>query len=539
LITPARTLALLLALALSASCSGIRGWQQRQTQKQRETELADVAKGWCQTIRASQVIPVYPLTEDLQPGDVFLVSETMESQSEEYKRKGFLPLDYHLTRLQPKGYDAFYSHSILQGGAPSPVLVPGAWMRPNGAPPAANETWNMAARAAFPSYSFSVQSGGGFSLALPVQGVPVGLSLLGTQAASGTIAISDAKTLGVDMLSLWQELQTWAYDNRALLAPYASTPDRAGYVRMVTRVYLTGGVAVSVSSGSSFGAGADAGVPRPIDLLEPREGGAAETSAQQYTDSLRLLNESLAQTGGGPGGSLRITAAGGNTVSLKETFDPPLVIGYLGFDCRILAGGALGNPVPTRIALEDPGRAHAIQARDRIAAVHRAASVDAEIGLMRDYAADELANGALRRSAIAILESFDELERFVRDEMPTYYRVPQAGVFVLRRDIFGESEGSEGDTGYARFLRFKNSLALSKNAIDAALEQDTFEVVEADLMRLTVSPGDGGPELDRIERDRAEIAGLLEAEPWKGAQQEVEYALQQWRRHRESIPQTP
>jgi hypothetical protein len=25
------------------------------------------------TIRASQVVPVYPLTEDLQPGEVFLV----------------------------------------------------------------------------------------------------------------------------------------------------------------------------------------------------------------------------------------------------------------------------------------------------------------------------------------------------------------------------------------------------------------------------------------------------------------------------------
>jgi len=40
---------------------------------ERQHQLERVAKDWCLTIRASQVIPVYPLTEDLQPGDVFLV----------------------------------------------------------------------------------------------------------------------------------------------------------------------------------------------------------------------------------------------------------------------------------------------------------------------------------------------------------------------------------------------------------------------------------------------------------------------------------
>ena len=43
-----------------------------------ERELEDVAKEWCLTIRASQVLPVYPLTEDLQPGDVFVVPSGIE-----------------------------------------------------------------------------------------------------------------------------------------------------------------------------------------------------------------------------------------------------------------------------------------------------------------------------------------------------------------------------------------------------------------------------------------------------------------------------
>ena len=54
-------------------------------------------------IRASQVIPVYPLTEDLQPGDVLLVRTPIEEQAKLYKKKGFLPLDQHLVRLYTKG----------------------------------------------------------------------------------------------------------------------------------------------------------------------------------------------------------------------------------------------------------------------------------------------------------------------------------------------------------------------------------------------------------------------------------------------------
>ena len=39
----------------------------------RQAQLEGVAKDWCATIRASQVIPVYPPTADLLPGDMFLV----------------------------------------------------------------------------------------------------------------------------------------------------------------------------------------------------------------------------------------------------------------------------------------------------------------------------------------------------------------------------------------------------------------------------------------------------------------------------------
>ncbi|MBK8016687.1 MAG: hypothetical protein IPK20_08145, partial [Betaproteobacteria bacterium] len=78
------------------------------TTKPAASQLERIAKDWALGIRASQVIPVYPLTEDLQPGDVFLVQTPVEEQTRLYLEKGFLPLENLVTRLRVSGYQDFY-----------------------------------------------------------------------------------------------------------------------------------------------------------------------------------------------------------------------------------------------------------------------------------------------------------------------------------------------------------------------------------------------------------------------------------------------
>ena len=79
-----------LAAALIASCAASK-----------QDQVERVAKDWCMTIRASQVMPVYPLTQDIQPGDVFLVQLTIDQQQKAWEEQGYLPLDNHLARLEP------------------------------------------------------------------------------------------------------------------------------------------------------------------------------------------------------------------------------------------------------------------------------------------------------------------------------------------------------------------------------------------------------------------------------------------------------
>ncbi|MCW5627164.1 MAG: hypothetical protein KIT73_20775, partial [Burkholderiales bacterium] len=177
------------ALAGMAGCS---------TPKMSASQLERVAKDWSLGIRASQVIPVYPLTEDLQPGDVFLVQTPSADQVKIYLDKGFLPLENLVTRLPVSGYRDFYRgwRGVDTDGMPTP---PRGWQFP-GDDAAAD--YALAPLAAFPSYGFSVSRSTGLNVAIPVQSVPVGLNLLDSASADGTITLKDAYTYALPARSL-------------------------------------------------------------------------------------------------------------------------------------------------------------------------------------------------------------------------------------------------------------------------------------------------------------------------------------------------
>ena len=342
-----------------------------------ETEVQKAAKDWCMTIRGSQVIPVYPLTEDIQPGDIFLVQVPIDKQQKLYKQNGFLALDNHLDRLNPTGYDRFYDHSFFTKGVTNEL--PRDWIRPTGT----NESWQLAPHVAFPSYSFTVRNGAGMNLAGPVEGVPVGLSLMASDAASGTIEIKDSCTLGVDTISLYHQLQDWARLNPDFLMWFGPNGKATNYLRIVTRIYATGKMSVSLMDASSRSGGLDVGVPKPVNLittsLPTNSTNTSEATLQNYTNGWNILSQmvqaaSAAKDAAGnilPGGSLRLTAASARSVSLDESFTPLIVFGYIGFDCAIGENGELGLPIPTyatigKIPLNGTIRSYADQASAKL-----------------------------------------------------------------------------------------------------------------------------------------------------------------------------
>jgi len=340
----------------------------------KEEQLQNVAKDWSLVIRASQVIPVYPLTEDLRPGDIFLV-ETPLQEAEQYKGKGYLRLDQHLARLHGLDYQEFYekSHGVIDD-----VKPPAHWQFPpkrernTATPPPGTEpnkhteetAWSRAPRAAFPTYTFKVSSGSGAKLALPISGVPVGLSLMQTDSATGTVTLADAYTYGVSLHELHDKILRWSreHDHRTLLREIRQAAGREVYVRAVSRVYLTGRVVVNMSNTRAFNASGKAGVSDDV-TLPPSQGTAAERAATPGAGGIaerakaaeKAKTEAIAAAmkGVAPGGAFKVMQASSRTVAMSETFPRPIVVGFLGFDFPVLESGELGPPASTRARLGD------------------------------------------------------------------------------------------------------------------------------------------------------------------------------------------
>lgn len=490
------------ATLLLCACSGLRN-----------ERLTEVAKDWSYVIRASQVMPVYPLTEDLFPGDVFLVQTPIDKQHAQWKEKGYLPLDNHVGRVSPKGYTAFYDESF--NDLEPPEAIPSAWLRaPNigpTVPPSAQHPWDHAPRASFPTYSFAVESGYGFSGALPISGIPIGVSLLGSSSAYGSVTLADARTYGVEIESLYRDVETWADEQRGFLVNFAPSEGRVNYLRVINRIYLVGRVDVSIQTTDSQAVGIDAGAPRPVELIVPtraslddpanpapvdlpgegargdegaedpptqRDGGVGDRALERYKQNLESLNSTLERdsapgaqesdalkAAGAPGGSLKITAASARSVSMAETFPRPLVIGYLGFDVAIGPGGSLGAPVPT-FAVLDVGLTPSIAlgshldlvSGERMSVVH-----EILVGMKRDN----------RPGAASLLERLEIMGALVPARYPCdllWTGVPEddgkTTVFQVHRRR-GDAARTSPAT-FAALVQYRSDLASSIENLEAA-----------------------------------------------------------------------
>ncbi|HEV8646614.1 MAG TPA: hypothetical protein VGR01_13710 [Burkholderiales bacterium] len=349
---------MLLAVGMLCGCA---------TQKMSGDQLARVAKDWSLSIRASQVIPVYPLTEDLQPGDVFLVQTPVEDQVKVYLAKGFLPLENLVTRLSPAGYARFYrGWPHVADGDKAP---PRPWQFPKDESP--DSDFSRAPLAAFPTYNFSVSRSGGLNVAIPVQSVPVGLNLLDSASANGTITLKDAFTYALPARTMFDAIHQWCRDNADYLSQYEpaeSTTDgkhaaNKFYLRVINRVYLVKTVDVSLFSNRGFGVGGSAGVPQPVQLLNIANATEAAKQFAAVNDILSDATSPAPRDAGAPagagapqppavGGTVKLAMATSRSVSLVETFRRPLVIGYLASDYAIGANGKCAAPVPTLSLLE-------------------------------------------------------------------------------------------------------------------------------------------------------------------------------------------
>lgn len=105
--------------------------------KVKQKQLQRVARDWCLTIRASQVIPVYPLDEDVQVGDLYIVDTPISQLKRQWNQKGYLPIDHRFGRIHPSGYNKYYLEGQYDVPNRNKAPLPKLWQFPKGSGSAA------------------------------------------------------------------------------------------------------------------------------------------------------------------------------------------------------------------------------------------------------------------------------------------------------------------------------------------------------------------------------------------------------------------
>lgn len=194
-------------------------------------------------------------------------------------------------------------------------------------------------------------------MGVPISSIPVALNFLGAQENSAIVTLTDASTYQADHETIMVKLKEWIDSTPQVKAELEAACRYIGkeyvYLRVIIRVYLVGAVDIALERKDAYQGGIQAG------LVEQ----AADTSisVEKFADSiakqtilLKELNNLAAKNK--IGDAVNFNIATKSNIGLRESFDRPLVVGYLGIDVPFFQDGRLGAPIPTFERLELPSR---------------------------------------------------------------------------------------------------------------------------------------------------------------------------------------
>jgi hypothetical protein len=388
-----------------------------------------LAREWSASMRELQINPIFPPREDVRVGDVYLApggrgGDEVDPQRFS-RRRGYLPIELLVESLDLSAQlSAYYTQrdsypptatSVLLGGVgleaseAEHVLQPTA---PEGKDVFASGDVGRLRIVGAPDFMTATYSEGGVSALIPVEAMSLGVA--GAMARADSVKMSvpvaesyglpASRVLGSPALSeflrgpnlplLFEEPGEWGWDEDR-----GEWRRQLGWVKVITEVYSTRVIDISIQSASSRGlglavrpvispsiagagetAGATPDAPAPpapapdaddaggdaddadadgdgedaADTGEaPREIADVRAAPVAATPSLPLdegadqkspfeaareLNDALAESmaDNTPGGSFRFVSAGNSAVSMRRTFERPIAIGYRGLSLRIV-----------------------------------------------------------------------------------------------------------------------------------------------------------------------------------------------------------
>jgi hypothetical protein len=341
-----------------------------------------VAKQWSESIGSLNISPVYPPTEDLQVGDVFIALEgaPLEKGSDYLARAAFLDHvdvtgklnELYKSRFSfPETADPVQGKIWKQNEAKQDVFKPPA-------------TITRLPLVAFPGFTVVKVRSAQLNASYPVQAFQFLFGASYSDDASVTISIPAAETYGIGIYDAAQILTGWCLRSDAEICggrslrffarnfstfppdryqPILYIVSRVYYARSITYKYSSNSVAAlrasaaqaaaaALPQANAAAAAAAAAAPSPCPAAgnqvtvnvgsdgkstvakDNPPAAAAPKPADDAGAVLDAAQQKLAQSGlvsSMPGVSLSVSSLDGKSIELTQTFAHPVAIGYLAY----------------------------------------------------------------------------------------------------------------------------------------------------------------------------------------------------------------
>jgi hypothetical protein len=330
------------------------------------TSRGYVAKEWSLTMRELGINPVFPPREDVQVGDIYAYPAVPGEENRAFGRRGFLPLGLWIASLE-----LFDEEGTVRGGAISEFyanrdsfpLTPedGSEARDPSRDIYAGGDVHRLRLVGFPMFMSTTFRQGDLSALVPTEAVNLAFGSSFTASKAVTVQVPSAESFGLPAEEVRKAMFTsegeYHYDEGApeegfLLSylPSRRGVAREGYFIVMTEVYYTRVIDVTVHSKSAWGAalkvtpvvapseGGEEGQPGESPAAAEPAGPAAgeeridfaSATPQQIADGLnRQLDRMVSRTE--IGGDFRFVSVTDQSVGMRRTFDRPIAIGYRGF----------------------------------------------------------------------------------------------------------------------------------------------------------------------------------------------------------------
>lgn len=306
-----------------------------------QVERGFVAKDYVRVLREQQILPVFPPREDVQVGDVYLLSSSnREQEKAEFARPEFLEIDVWLksidltTELQAH-YAKRYEFPITPAERTEVTNTPrepAEARAPSGKSVFDNRTSvERLPGVAFPEFAFVAATSAEARALVPINGLPARFSGAYSKIAGASLKLRASESYGLPLdvlhasvkdqlkVGVPNEVLEWAGEGRLF--------------RVVQEVFLTREIEITAYLQEGGGGSAGVSVFGGANSLPERPTGS-EPSTQTPADELKAVNE-LLKDQEGPGGYIQIISATANQITMKRVFNRPIAVGVRCADYKI------------------------------------------------------------------------------------------------------------------------------------------------------------------------------------------------------------